>query len=253
MNALNRTTVVLLTNKSGGAVARGDVVILDSTTASAFTTTTSAALATDMIGVVVDAAGIAANAQGMIALMGYVGQVNLSASASLGDTFGTHSAAKQAAPHSAVAIGDFGQVLGTGTTPAAMLWGQATQYVGGVSTPLSRVTSFSPYASFANTDTACHATINADGTLVLWSIAAYVSSTNNASHYWNITLNRMDTGAVLATLSTSAVGPGAHNRFSTGAISIPVTTSMVSLYINVVKVGSPGAIIPSGPSFDIQY
>ena len=124
MNSLNKTTVVSLTNKSGGSVAKGDVVVLSGSTANAFTTTTSAALTTDMVGVVVEPNGIADNASGMVALAGYVGQVNLSASASLGDTFGTHTVAKQAAPHASMIPGDFGQVLATGTTPDAMLWGK---------------------------------------------------------------------------------------------------------------------------------
>ena len=42
MNSLNKTTVVSLTNKSGGAVAKGDVVVLSGSTANAFTTTTIA-------------------------------------------------------------------------------------------------------------------------------------------------------------------------------------------------------------------
>ena len=135
MNSLNKTTVVSLTNKSGGSVAKGDVVVLSGSTANAFTTTTSAALATDMVGVVVEPSGIADNASGMVALAGYVGQVNLSASASLGDTFGTHTVAKQAAPHAAIVAGDFGEVLGTGATPAAQLWGVPVQSAGAGPSP----------------------------------------------------------------------------------------------------------------------
>jgi hypothetical protein len=110
-----------LTNKSGGAVALGDVVICDSTTASSFTTTTTGALTTDSIGVALET--IADNATGRVCTGGYVEQVNLDGAASLGDTIGTDTVAKQATPHAAIAVGDFGQVLATGTSPAAWLWG----------------------------------------------------------------------------------------------------------------------------------
>jgi hypothetical protein len=110
-----------LTNKSGGAVALGDVVICDSTTASSFTTTTTGGLTTDSIGVALET--IADNATGRVCTSGYVEQVNLDGAASLGDTINTDTVAKQATPHAAVAVGDFGQVLATGTSPAAWLWG----------------------------------------------------------------------------------------------------------------------------------
>lgn len=122
--ALNRSEVLLLTNKSGGSVAQGDVVIIDSTTAASFTTTTTGAYAAGKIGVVIDPNGIANNAIGLVAFSGYVPKVTLSGAASLGDLFKTHTVAKQAVRHASPAVaGDFGEVLGTGTTPAAVLWG----------------------------------------------------------------------------------------------------------------------------------
>ena len=116
-----RQVAVSLTNKSGGGVVEGDVVIIDSSTAASFTTTTTENQITDMVGVVLET--IAGDASGRVCLSGYVPVIKLDASASLGDTFGTDSVAKQASPHNALAAGDFGQVLGTGTTPAAVLWG----------------------------------------------------------------------------------------------------------------------------------
>jgi len=128
---LNRTTSLLLTNKSGGAVAQGDVVIVDAANAGAFTTTTTGGLSDAVIGVVASPEGIANNAVGIIALLGYVPKINLSGSASLGDLFKTHTVAKQAARHVAPMVrGDFGMVLGTGTAPAAILFGLSNQVRG---------------------------------------------------------------------------------------------------------------------------
>jgi hypothetical protein len=125
--ALHRTIVLILLKKSGASVAQGDVVIIDSTTNMSFTTTTTSGIMTDMVGVVMEPNGIASNAEGMVAIGGYVPKVNLSSAASLGDTFGTHTVAKQAAPHSSRQTGDFGQVLETGTSPRAVLMTNTNQ------------------------------------------------------------------------------------------------------------------------------
>ena len=126
--ALNRVMVSVLTNKSGGPVAQGDVVIVDSANAAAFTTTTVGAYTEGSLGVVVEPNGIADSATGLVAFCGYVPKISLSGSASLGDLFKTHTAAKQAVRHAAPSVtGDFGEVLGTGATPAAMLWGSTTR------------------------------------------------------------------------------------------------------------------------------
>lgn len=116
-----RQVVLRLTNKSGGGVVAGDVVIISSGTAASFTTTTSAGQTGDMVGVVLET--IANDGLGRVCIMGYTPSINLSASASLGDTVATHSVAKQAAPSASRGAGSFGEVLGTGTSPAALLWG----------------------------------------------------------------------------------------------------------------------------------
>lgn len=120
--ARGRQVVVPLTNKSAGSVAAGDTVILSSGTAAAFTTTTSAGQVDDFVGVVYDAT-IAQDAIGLVILQGFVPLITLSGSASLGDYVKTHSVAKQSAPSATRGSGSFGQVLGTGTTPAAFIWG----------------------------------------------------------------------------------------------------------------------------------
>lgn len=130
--ALNRSGVLLMTNKSGGAVAQGDVVVIDATTAASFTTTTTGAYASGPVGVVIEPNGIANNGVGLVAITGYVPKVALSGAASLGDLFKTHTVAKQAVRHAAPEVtGDFGAVLGTGTTPAAVLWGNPIQAASG--------------------------------------------------------------------------------------------------------------------------
>jgi len=105
-------------------VVQGDVVIVDTANASAFTTTTTGAYSAGRVGVVLEPNGIANNATGMIAFCGYVPVINLSGTGSVGDLVKTHTVAKQGARHAAPGVqGDFAQVLGTGASPTALLFG----------------------------------------------------------------------------------------------------------------------------------
>jgi len=122
--ALNRTTAALLTNKSGGALVYGNVVILDNTNANGFTTTTSSGLATRQIGVILEPNGIANNASGMVATGGWVPKVILNTAATVGQFIKTHTVAGQATPHSSPQVeGDFGVALDASATPTAILFG----------------------------------------------------------------------------------------------------------------------------------
>lgn len=124
--ALNRTTAALLTNKSGGSLVYGDVVILDNTNAKGFTTTTTAALSSRGIGVILEPNGIANNATGMVAVGGWVPKVNLNTAATVGQFLKTHTVAGQATPHSSPQVeGDFGVALQASATPEAILFGKA--------------------------------------------------------------------------------------------------------------------------------
>lgn len=122
--ALNRTTIAFLTNKSGGALTYGAVVVLDNTNANGFTTTTSAGLSTRGLGVILDVAGIANNATGAVAIGGWCPQVNLNTAATVGQFLKTHTVAGQATPHDSPQVeGDFAVALSASATPPAMLFG----------------------------------------------------------------------------------------------------------------------------------
>ncbi len=122
--ALNRTTQVLLTNKSGGALVYGDVVVLDNTNANGFITTTSAGLSTRGLGVILEPNGIANNASGMVAVGGWCPQVNLNTAAAVGQFIKTHTVAGQGTPHASPQVeGDFAVALSASATPACNLFG----------------------------------------------------------------------------------------------------------------------------------
>lgn len=121
---LGRTEVAVLTNKSGGFLGFGDVVIVDVSNAASFVTTTTAGYLDGRIGVILDPGGIADDAPGTVAFSGFVPRINLDGSAAVGDAIACSSVAGQGTPHAApLTSGDFAQSIGTGSNPAALLFG----------------------------------------------------------------------------------------------------------------------------------
>lgn len=121
--ALNRTVVSLLTNKSGGDLAYGDTVIIDTANAKSFTTTTTSGYATTGVGVIIEPNGIASNAIGLVATAGWVPKVTLNTAATIGQFIKTHTVAGQSTPHGTQATGDFGYALQASATPECILFG----------------------------------------------------------------------------------------------------------------------------------
>ena len=126
--ALNRSGVAVKVNKSGGAHAQGDVCVEGTSTANSVINNTAGAYKDAAIWVCIEPNGVANDASGLYASFGYVPKISLSGSASLGDLVKTHTVAKQGVRHAAPFVsGDFAIVLGTGTTPAAWLFGKPDQ------------------------------------------------------------------------------------------------------------------------------
>lgn len=115
-----RRVEVPLTNKSGGGVVAGDVVIIDSANDSAFTTTT-VGRAQVSVGIAMET--IANNATGRILVHGEAPLINVPASVTRGHYIETHTVAKQATGSSTRRSGSFGQFMTGGTTPKGWIWG----------------------------------------------------------------------------------------------------------------------------------
>lgn len=119
-NIYGRQVVLPLTNKTGGPVVVGDVVVIDAANNDAFTTTTTGQSQTS-VGIAQET--IASNAIGRVLVSGYAALVNVPASVTRGHYVETHTVAKQATGNSTRRAGSFGQFLTGGTTPTAWLWG----------------------------------------------------------------------------------------------------------------------------------
>jgi hypothetical protein len=119
-NTYGRQVVVPLTNKSGGGVIAGDVVVIDTTNNDSFTTSTAGSV-TGTVGIAQET--IASNAVGRVLTDGYAALVNVNASVTRGNYGKTHTVAKQATDAGASRVaGTFCQFLTGGTTPDAMVW-----------------------------------------------------------------------------------------------------------------------------------
>jgi len=121
--SINHTVALNLKNKGNSNVSKGDVVIIDKVTASAFTLTGSLGFIGSTLGVVFDQVGITTGSSGMVVIEGYCPQINLISGSNIGDTFYLSSVQQKAQSHSSIFPGDFVQTLSSGLTPDAILWG----------------------------------------------------------------------------------------------------------------------------------
>lgn len=131
-NSWGRSVIQILTNKSGGAVAAGDVVVIDTGNNDAFTTTTSGR-AEISVGVAQET--IANNVAGRVLVAGYAALINVPASVTRGHYIETHTVVKQATGNSTRRSGSFGQFPTGGATPTGWLWGQTDQTASSASLP----------------------------------------------------------------------------------------------------------------------
>ncbi len=116
-----RQVTVSATNKSGGALIAGDVVVVDTTNNLAFTTSTAGAVVNLIIAVCQES--IANNASGRFLTNGYAALINTNASVTRGNFGKTHTVAKQATDAGASRVsGTFCQFLTGGTTPDAIVY-----------------------------------------------------------------------------------------------------------------------------------
>ncbi len=164
-----------LTNKSGGAVARGDVVVIDPDNDEAFETTTTAA-ETREIGIAQE--DIASNAKGRVATHGYVELVNVDASVTRSHYGFTSTTVKTASGAVARAAGAFCQFLKGGTGPSAILFGPPDAASSGGSSILDDLHGRFLAAYHRDSDESAHLLVSDDG--VTWT--SLVSDLLNSSH-----------------------------------------------------------------------
>lgn len=159
-----RAVVIPLTNKSGGSVAAGDVVVIDTGNNDAFTTSTAGAV-TGGVGIAQET--IANNAAGRVLVHGYASLVNVSASVTRGNYGKTHTVAKQAvdAGSSRVA-GAFCQFLTGGTTPTARVFSPDLGAAAGNVAVDAIWDAAGDLAVGTGADTAAKLTLGASGTLL---------------------------------------------------------------------------------------
>lgn len=191
--ALNRTSLAFLTNKSGGDLNYGDVVVLDNTNDNGFTTTTTAGLSANGLGVIFDVAGIANNATGAVAIAGWCPQINLDGAATVGQLIKTTTVAGQGTPHDAPqTTGDFAWALTASATPSAMLFGSPNAAAGsGTVTNTGTLTSGLVIVGNGGVDVAPLAA-GSDGDVLTQAAGVASWATPSATAFWTDVIAAMD-------------------------------------------------------------
>jgi hypothetical protein len=132
--------------------------------------------------------------------------------------------------------------------------GAATGAAAGQVIAPAGASSLLPFATYQgmynlSTNTAvCVHTLDRNGTLTRWAQAWLVPATNNSKDYWTISVRRMDTLTTLASFTTAGSPAGTWTRYASGALAIPVTTSMIGIDIYVAKTGNPGNLSLGHPA-----
>lgn len=125
-SALNRTSTLMLTNKTGQTATKGQTVIINPSIASSFIYATGSQLNT-IVGILME--NIDSDAIGAVAVSGYISKINVLNTGSIGNyiyiTTGGYGIA-----HTGERLGDFGELLNAGTTPDAYLWGNTIRGIG---------------------------------------------------------------------------------------------------------------------------
>ena len=105
-----------------------------------------------------------------------------------------------------------------------------------------------PYLSSTSGVDPFAVTISRSCTIQYWYQSVHVATTNNASNYWSLVLRRMSDGAVIQTLTTSAISASTWSVVSATDMADALTAAHVGLYIRVTKVGGPGALTMAAPA-----
>jgi len=115
---------------------------------------------------------------------------------------------------------------------------------------------FAPFltlpANITNSTSVYFGAIGYDGVIRRMSVAVYVATTNDAANYWRLDFKRFDTGIAIFSVDTSAISTNIWTVLSVTGRSDAIITSMKGLYINAIKVNSPGAINISGPALYVE-
>jgi hypothetical protein len=116
--------------------------------------------------------------------------------------------------------------------------------------PFGVFTSINPMTAAATPYTT---TVDRTITYKSLSYCALVTTTNNVSNYWTITLAETITGAVVKTLNTSAKTAGTYGLLTTTTFDTASSDATdKGLYVACAKVGSPGNLYLFGPTLEVE-
>lgn len=214
-STVGRIVVETYTNQSGGSVANGDLVYVDTGHTRSFITGTTGAY-TGMVGVCIEPNGIANGATGRIQTQGEAALITVNASVTLGHFAKSYTVAKQATDAGASrVVGAFGQFTTGGTTPTILLFGfpdsaSSSAAAGTPAVTLSTTAAAGAAATFVATDAtiiAFDATVPAaDGTAAAGS-AAVAARRDHVHPAFVVSENYLGSNTNMTTANTYYDGP----------------------------------------------
>jgi hypothetical protein len=87
-------------------------------------------------------------------------------------------------------------------------------------------------------------------TVKTWGQGFYVATTNGASNYWTIALQKGGGGAI-SSFTTASYSANTWNRRAESNIEVPLTTADAWIRVYTAKTGSPGALFLAGPAVSV--
>lgn len=97
------------------------------------------------------------------------------------------------------------------------------------------------------------ATIDRVMSLIKWTQAAYVATTNNGSHYWTIGIYRFSDSALIKQLATSSMSVNTWSQLSATTFDIAsLSPSDLGVFVSCNPVGTPGNLYLPLPALEIN-
>lgn len=90
--------------------------------------------------------------------------------------------------------------------------------------------------------TLCGATIHRQVRIFRYFVTCKVNTTNNTNNYWDIRLLTIPAGTLITSVNTSAMSTGIWTKLTQTSFTFLTPTSELGVYVDVLKVGSPGPL-----------
>lgn len=151
------------------------------------------------------------------------------------------------------------RVESSGVEGGIMVQGTSGHLIKGTSKKIESLAIYLPFVAYTNlspmnTNASPYAvSVDRPTTFSKWTQSHFVLSTNNPSNYWTINLKTLG-ASLIASFNTASQPSNTWNQSAITSFSLPsVNTGHKGVYVEVVKVGSPGLLYLVAPLLEVNY